>query len=105
MRLFIASSFEPRFKEALGDIRDYARANSGKDSVKWVEDRNFHITYVFLGELPDAAPAVRSMDAALEGCPEFRIVSGGFGAFPSSRNPRVLRLSIGEGDTILRGIN
>ena len=105
MRLFIASSFEPRFVENLRDIREYARSNSGEDAVKWVEDEQFHVTYAFLGELPGVQQAVKSMNEALEGFPAFRVMSGGLGAFPSSRNPRVLWLSIAEGDKILREIN
>lgn len=105
MRLFIASSFEPRFIGTLEDIRDYARANSGRDCVKWVEGRNFHVTYAFLGELPDAAPVARLIEAALDGCRPFRIVSGGLGAFPSSRNPKVLWLSVAEGESFLRDIS
>ena len=105
MRLFIASSFEPRFGETLRAVRDYARANSGEDSVKWVEDGQFHITYAFLGDLPEAKTAVKSMDEALQGLKAFTVVSGGLGAFPSSRNPRVLWLSIAEGDRFLREIN
>ena len=105
MRLFIASSFEPRFAANLMDIRDYARSNSGRDAVKWAEDGQFHITYAFLGELPAAREAVKSLDEALEGFSAFKVVSGGLGAFPSSRNPKVLWLSIGEGAEILRELN
>jgi len=105
MRLFIASSFEPGFLKVLEDIRDYARDKAGKDSVKWVEGRNLHLTYVFLGEVPDAAPVARIMESALEGCRAFRVGSGGLGAFPSSRNPRVLWISVAEGAELLRGVN
>lgn len=104
MRLFIASSFEPGFVDALEDITAYARANAGRDAVKWVERRNFHLSYAFLGELPEsgAKAAAGSLDAALEGRGAFTLATGGIGAFPSSRNPRVLWLGINEGAGALR---
>ena len=99
MRLFIASSFEPQFTKTLEEIIAYARANAGRDTVKWVERANFHLTYAFLGEVPESgvAAAIKSVDAALEGRKSFTLVSGAFGAFPSSRNPRVLWLGFNEG--------
>ena len=104
MRLFIASSFEPRFIETLEDITAYARANSGRDTVKWVERRNFHLSYAFLGELPGSAEAIKSVDAALEGCSVFTLSSGALGAFPSRKSPRVLWLGLNEGVAAVREI-
>ena len=99
MRLFIASFFEQRFIEALEDIVSYARANAGRNTVKWVERSNFHLTYAFLGDLSGSgvAQAVNSVDAALEECRAFTLSLGAFGAFPSRKNPRVLWLGLGEG--------
>ena len=106
MRLFIASSFEQRFIETLEDIAAYARANAGRDTVKWVERRNFHLSYFFLGELSGsgAAEAIKSVDAALEGCRAFTLSLGALGAFPSWKNPRVLWLGFNEGVAVVRDI-
>ncbi len=99
MRLFVASAFEPGFAGNLKAIADYARANSGAGTVKWVEPGNFHITYAFLGELDKAGAdaAVKGLTAGLEGVKAFRLSSGGLGVFPSSRHPSVLWVGIAEG--------
>ena len=83
MRLFIASSFEPQFIETLQDIAAYARANAGSDTVKWVERCNFHLTYIFLGELGGSGvtQAIKSVDCALEGYRAFKLSLGVLGAF------------------------
>lgn len=106
MRLFIASFFEPRFIETLEDIAANARANAGRDTVKWVERRNFHLSYAFLGELSGsgAAQAIKSVDAALEGCRAFSLSSGALGVFPSWKTPRVLWLGLSEGVAAARDI-
>ena len=106
MRLFVASSFEPQFSAVLKDVENYARDNAGRDAVKWTDPDNFHLTYAFLGELgPQAAASARKgVEAALAGVASFRISTGGFGAFPSSRRPGVLWLGIGEGAAELRAL-
>jgi 2'-5' RNA ligase len=104
MRLFVASAFAPAFTAHLKAASDYARDNAGCDAVKWVEPSDFHLTYAFLGELDQkgAAAAQRGIDAALEGVKRFSVVSGGLGAFPSSRRPGVLWIGISEGAAELR---
>ena len=106
MRLFVASFFEPGFVESLRAMAVYARANAGRDTVKWVEPSNFHVTYAFLGEVDEtgAAAVAKSMAHRLEGVKAFNLASGGFGVFPSARRPAVLWVGIGEGAGQLRGI-
>ena len=106
MRLFVASAFSPEFTGALKATEDYARDNSGRDAVKWVEPGNFHITYAFLGDLDGkgAAAASAGITAALADMKAFKIVSGGFGVFPSPRHPSVLWVGIGEGGAELRAL-
>ena len=107
MRLFVSSSFEPAFTANLRAVAGYARDNAGQDAVKWVSQDNFHITYAFLGDLDreKAAAAEKGLAAGLEGLGSFRIVSGGFGVFPSARHPSVLWLGIGEGAAELRALS
>ncbi len=102
MRLFIASSFEPAFTDGLKSVASYARDNAGRDTVKWVDPANFHITYAFLGDAADPAAARKGIDAGLEGAAAFNIALGGFGVFPSVRHPSVLWVGIGEGAAGLR---
>ena len=106
MRLFAASAFSPDFTAALKATADYARDNAGRDAVKWVEPRNFHLTYAFLGELDAkaAGAAADGLGAALAAEKSFRITTGGFGVFPSPRHPGVLWVGIGEGGAELRAL-
>lgn len=102
MRLFVASSFEPAFTDGIRAVASYARDNAGRDAVKWVDPADFHVTYVFLGDLPGPEAAVKGMESALEGARAFDVSLGGFGVFPSSRHPSVLWMGIGEGAAELR---
>jgi len=102
VRLFIASSFDPAFTDGLKLVSSYARDNAGRDTVKWVDPSNFHITYAFLGDMADPAAARKGLDAGLEGAPAFNISLGSFGVFPSARHPSVLWVGIGEGTAELR---
>lgn len=102
MRLFVASSFEPVFVDGIRAVASYARDNAGRDSVKWVDPAQFHVTYAFLGELPGPGAAVKGMESALEGAQAFDVSLGGFGVFPSSRHPSVLWMGVGEGADGLR---
>ena len=104
MRLFVSSSFEPGFMETLADISSFARSGADQDAVKWVENHNFHLTYAFLGELPESAvgKVVESVDAAFEGRKAPHISLGDLGVFPSERDARVIWLGVGEGAQALR---
>jgi 2'-5' RNA ligase len=106
MRLFAASFFSPEFTGALKTTADYARDNSGRDAVNWVDPGNFHLTYAFLGEVDGnaAAAAAEGLVSGLAAERAFRIVSGGFGVFPSPRHPGVLWVGIGEGGAELRAL-
>ncbi|MCM2268416.1 MAG: RNA 2',3'-cyclic phosphodiesterase [Elusimicrobiales bacterium] len=102
MRLFAASAFSPAFVGNLKAIADYARDNAGRDAVKWVPPENFHLTYVFLGELERPEPAIKGLEAGLAGIKRISAVSGGLGVFPSPRRPNALWVGISEGAAELR---
>lgn len=104
MRLFAASFFEPAFVDGVKAVASYARDNAGRDAVKWVSPEDFHVTYVFLGDLPGPGAAAKGMESALEGARAFDVSLGGFGVFPSSRHPSVLWMGVGEGAAELRAL-
>ncbi len=106
MRLFVASSFGEDFLRAAGAVAEYARNNAERGAVRWVAPQNYHLTYVFLGELDTAGAeaAVKGMDSGLAGVRQFDISLGGFGVFPTARRPSVLWLGIGEGAQELRAL-
>jgi RNA 2',3'-cyclic 3'-phosphodiesterase len=60
--------------------------------VSWIATENLHITLKFLGEMKPEK--VRTVEEALRGVaagvPPFSLTAEGGGAFPGTRNPRVL---------------
>jgi len=60
--------------------------------VAWTRPENLHITLHFLGEIPtERVPLVeRSMRAVASGIDPFSLTAEGGGAFPGTRNPRIL---------------
>lgn len=75
--------------------------------VRWVEDRNLHVTIKFLGEEP--ITKVEKIKGALsKGIPElklspFKLSLKGFGGFPNLERPRVIWVGLeGEGLNQLR---
>ncbi|MBI4801578.1 MAG: RNA 2',3'-cyclic phosphodiesterase [Elusimicrobia bacterium] len=97
MRLFIASGFPEPFIERVNEIQVFAKARLER-GVKWVEPRNIHLTYAFLGSWPeDRSPAIkRSLEAAAGVFKKPEVTLDGLGAFPSLDKPRVLWLGLKE---------
>jgi 2'-5' RNA ligase len=67
--------------------------------VKWVDETNFHLTLLFLGEvrdrdLPDVCRCVARASLGFEA---FSLEAKGIGCFPNPRRPRVVWAGIGEG--------
>src|SRR4030042_7135035 len=60
--------------------------------VAWTAPKNLHITLNFLGEiLPERGPLVeRLMRIEASGIDPFSLTAEGGGAFPGTRNPRIL---------------
>ncbi|HNW44250.1 MAG TPA: RNA 2',3'-cyclic phosphodiesterase [Elusimicrobiales bacterium] len=97
MRLFLASGFSAPVIERVKEIQAYAAPRLGK-AVKWVEPENIHLTYIFLGETPEAlAPAViRGAERCAGLFKRLEVSLAGLGAFPCLESPRVLWLGLKE---------
>ena len=97
MRLFIASGFSQQLTERVKELQAFAAPRFGK-AVKWVEPENLHLTYVFLGEVPEAmAPAAaRGVERAAGLFQRLPVRLNGLGAFPALDKPRVLWLGLAE---------
>ena len=96
LRCFIALELPASLQEAIDIATEPARTRIGSDLVRWVPTGNVHLTLKFLG---DTAPSgIESIKAALateaEQYRPFDMSVRGFGAFPSSRKPRVLWVGI-----------
>ncbi len=66
---------------------------------RWVAPENLHITLIFLGEVFEGflEATRRKLKEAVQGVKGFSIRLGGFGAFPSVKNPRVFWIGVIEG--------
>jgi len=87
-----------------GPIRDHLLNVQRKlarevPDVKWVEENNFHLTLLFLGEVRDRdLPNVcRAVSKAVDGLPSFAIEVKGIGCFPNPRRPRVVWAGVSQG--------
>lgn len=94
MRLFIALNLPKKERQ-----RIERAAKSLRESelpVKWVDADNFHITLKFLGQvrrdrMDGVAMALEKVASATEA---FDLDFGGFGAFPTIRQPRTLWVGV-----------
>jgi 2'-5' RNA ligase len=68
------------------------RDRIGSDLVRWVPERNVHLTLKFLGAAAASSLEIirASIEPAVTQFKPFEVLVGGFGCFPSSRRPRVL---------------
>jgi 2'-5' RNA ligase len=90
MRLFVAINLPGEVKREIWKAAAPLRSRSYP--VRWVAPESIHLTLKFLGQV-DAVREPEILGAlgrAVEGARRFRLPLGGFGAFPSARQPRVL---------------
>ncbi|MBM3249284.1 MAG: RNA 2',3'-cyclic phosphodiesterase [Candidatus Omnitrophica bacterium] len=99
MRTFIAIELPEEIKGALSRLQEKLKA-AGAD-VKWVEPENIHLTLKFLGERDDkrVEKIKELLDEACAGRKPFLMRLDKVGAFPSLNSPRVIWVSVREGDT------
>jgi 2'-5' RNA ligase len=99
MRLFIALQLPEEVKAALAA----AQARLPDQAVRWTSPAAIHLTLQFLGEADEAL--VEPLVAALAALPAepIRLRLAGLGAFPNSRQPRVVWAGVaGDTEALLR---
>lgn len=96
MRLFAAIALPPAVRSEI--VSAVAPLRKGRPPVSWVAEDNLHVTLKFLGEVdPARLPAVEAaLPEAVAPFATFALETGGAGAFPSARNPRVLWVGFRE---------
>jgi RNA 2',3'-cyclic 3'-phosphodiesterase len=99
-RIFIAFKVEAgeTFKEILSSLR----SGLGKESIRWINLDNIHITLVFLGNTQEST--IDSIISLLrEKCKEteeFSILIKGCGVFRKNKDPRILWAGIKPSDRL-----
>jgi 2'-5' RNA ligase len=103
-RLFTAIDIGADAKSQIADSQVQLATAIRASSLRWTKREQWHITLVFIGEVPDdrAARIVELMREALPH-PSFRFELGGLGTFPSRGAPRALWIGVRSGaDQIIR---
>jgi len=94
MRLFVALNLPKKERERIH--RATRKLRDGELPVRWIGIEGFHVTLKFLGEvrrerLEELQQAIGRVAATTKA---FKTKFGGFGAFPSVRQPRVIWLGV-----------
>jgi 2'-5' RNA ligase len=97
MRLFYAAAADEEVKAAAAAVVSRLRRAPG--DYRWVDPRDMHVTFRFLGLTPEAElPEVEArMRLAAAASAPFDVVYGGVGAFDSLDDPRVVWIGLEEG--------
>ena len=97
MRVFIAVELPDKVKKNMVElVNELKEVGSG---VKWVEEKNLHITLKFLGWVEDrkADDVIGLATKAAAGTGSFKAKFEGLGTFPPGKSPRVVWAGVGEG--------
>jgi 2'-5' RNA ligase len=109
MRLFTAIDIDDALRDriagAVGSMR--SRLDPAvSDRLAWVRPESWHITLVFIGEVPDAVGAdVAGRIAAPFEVPAFQLVFGQPGLFPPRGRLRVLWVAVEQGSEDLVAVH
>lgn len=97
MRIFLAVTLDRKTKEELAEIQDELRRKI--KGIRWINPELLHITLKFLGETEEAlvSKMENSFKELAEKTAPFHISLAGLGAFPSTKEPRVIWIGIKEG--------
>ena len=102
MRTFIALNVPPAVLDTI--VRIQNRFKSLGLNASWVKPGNIHLTLKFLGDTdPDRIPGIqKKLTEALAPFVPFHLSLSSAGVFPNIQRPRVLHLSVGDGDGTLK---
>jgi|UniRef100_A0A7C3Z2W0 2'-5' RNA ligase len=98
IRSFIAITIPEEVKREIGKIIRECEAK--KYPCRWVVPENLHITLLFLGEVSEdfLARVKKELAKIAQKTKVFSIKLGGFGAFPSWKNPRIIWIGVPFGN-------
>jgi 2'-5' RNA ligase len=102
IRAFVAIDLPDAVRRDVAALRP--RLGLGGAPMKWVEEKNLHLTVKFLGDVDDdAVPSIlarlRDACAAFE---PFEIEIAGVGTFPPGRPPRIVWAGVTENAEIVK---
>ena len=101
-RTFIALEIKENIKELLAEVQHKIGSEIG--GIKWVKPNNLHLTLKFIG--PTREDKIEDISDILEdtagGFTRFNVSVSGFGAFPSSHNPKVIWAGLKADDVLYK---
>lgn len=105
LRTFIAVELARPQKERLLAVQE--SLTRGGAGVKWVEEKNLHVTLLFLGEVDDREliKVCQAVSAACAPHSDFTLTLAGISGFPNPRRPRVIFAGIESGAAELRALH
>jgi len=94
MRLFIAIELPPEIKQGIAKVQEQFRSEGA--TAGWTRPEGLHLTLKFLGEVPEekVAEIVAALSGAAKKTGRLYLSIAGAGAFPNTKNPRVLWLGV-----------
>jgi 2'-5' RNA ligase len=101
-RTFIALEIKENIKELLAGIQQKIGSKTG--GIKWVKPKNMHLTLKFLGstredKIENISDVLINTAGNLN---SFNVSVSGFGAFPSSNNPKVIWAGLKADDVLYK---
>lgn len=104
VRAFVAVPLDDAVREAVGRLVEQLRKALPGPALRWSRPDQIHLTLRFFGDI--GADSVASVRAAVErgcrGVGPITLRAANLGAFPDSRNPRVLWVDVGGQTSALR---
>ena len=89
MRTFIGISFPEEYKKILKNIKQKWQ-NRLLSKIKWTEEKNFHLTLFFIGEVNEISVNNIKHNISKISTNSFTFQAGGGGFFPDIKRPRVI---------------
>ena len=102
IRSFLAIELPPAITKGLERVQNDLKQSHA--DVKWVEPSRIHLTLKFFGNIDEGAcdEIVDAVGKAASEVKSFTLAVKGLGAFPNTRNPRVLWLGVEDSGGALR---
>lgn len=100
-RIFIAIKVEP--EETLMKMISSCKSALIRDSIKWINPGNIHITLVFLGDTDDTliSNIITMLMEKCENSGGFELIIKGTGVFKNMNDPRIIWTGIEPSDELI----
>jgi 2'-5' RNA ligase len=97
MRTFVSIEIPDDIKKKISELIEKAKLHL--TPVKWVENKNLHVTLKFVGQVEDEKimSITDCVKESIKGTKPFTLSFAGMGLFPNAEHPSVLWVGISKG--------